>query len=74
MTAQSEAEKLVVLSDEQQEAWIFTVLAVNESDANRSAFLAGYNGYECPKPATARKLAWHHRGQIVNRHLVDTTP
>lgn len=54
----------IALTEEQRKAWVWTVLAVAATDANRRAFLDGYNGQPCPKPRTADKLRYHQRGSV----------
>jgi hypothetical protein len=62
------------LTKAQRSAWIETVLACAESDANRLAFIDGYNDQSCRRPWTRLKLQWHARGLAVRAHLLATEP
>lgn len=47
-------------------AWIRTILSLSGSEANRRAFMSGYNGDACPPPVTASKADKWHQGNAVH--------
>lgn len=61
------------LSEADRDLWIRTVLTVGATDAQRRAFIDGYNGFDVPKGASPQMRQSHSLGLQVRAHLQEKT-
>ena len=59
-----------MLTDEQREAWIWTLLAICGTQSQRRAFLDGYNGNDAPRHCSVQMRRNYERGKVARRFLV----
>jgi len=58
------------LTEAQRHLWILTVLTVASTEAQRRAFIQGYNGQPYPPANSSREMRDKHRlGLAVRAHL-----
>ena len=62
-------DKIAEIAEEHRVAWIQSILSLTGSEANRRAFMAGYNGSDCPTPVTREKERAWARGKVARKHL-----
>lgn len=73
LTALNRDSKAVELAPNAREAWIRTILSLSGSEANRRAFMAGYNQCDCPKPVTHEKDRAWARGMVAYAYLKESS-
>ena len=69
-----EAQPEGLVGEAHKEAWIHTILSLSGTEANRRAFMAGYNGHDCPSPVTKEKERAWARGKVAFAALKGDTP